>query len=78
MVAAYIPAMTGRRSIQIVSQQTPPIPLVGGRRTAAPAKELTRRGYRVAVLTSLAWGAGAVPHDTMSRRDDELLEHWRS
>jgi hypothetical protein len=74
MVAAYIPAMTGRRSILIVSQHAPPSP----RRTAARAKELTRRGYRVAVLTSLASGAGAVPHDTMSRRDDELLEHWRS
>lgn len=80
MVPAYIPRMAGPRSILILSQHAPPSPLVGGRRAAALAKELSRRGHRVTVLTSLASGSGPLPHAHSTVRSRDLLVtslNWR-
>jgi glycosyltransferase involved in cell wall biosynthesis len=68
------------RSILIVTQHAPPSPLVGARRPAALAKELSRRGYVVSVLTSLASGGGPVPHAAGTVRSRDLLTtrlNWR-
>jgi glycosyltransferase involved in cell wall biosynthesis len=68
------------RSILIVTQHAPPSPLVGARRPAALAKELSRRGHVVSVLTSLASGGGPVPHAAKTVRSRDLLTtrlNWR-
>jgi glycosyltransferase involved in cell wall biosynthesis len=68
------------RSILVVAQHAPPSPLVGARRAAALAKELGRRGHRVAVLTSLASGRGPVPGAARTVRSRDLLAsrlNWR-
>ena len=68
------------RSILVVAQHAPPSPLVGARRPAALAKELGRRGHRVAVLTSLASGRGPVAGAATTIRSRDLLStrlNWR-
>ena len=67
------------RSILIVAQHAPPSPLVGARRPAALAKELGRRGHRVAILTSLASGLGPVGGAAAIRSRDLLTTrlNWR-
>jgi glycosyltransferase involved in cell wall biosynthesis len=73
-----VPAVS--RSILVVAQHAPPSPLVGARRPAALAKELGRRGHRVAVLTSLASGRGPVAGACATIRSRDLLStrlNWR-
>ena len=68
------------RSILVVAQHAPPSPLVGARRPAALAKELGRRGHRVAVLTSLASGHGPIAGAATTIRSRDLLStrlNWR-
>jgi glycosyltransferase involved in cell wall biosynthesis len=68
------------RSLLVVAQHAPPSPLVGARRPAALAKQLTRLGHRVTVLTSLASGSGPVPGAALTVRSRDLLAtrlNWR-
>lgn len=52
--------MTGKRSVLLVAQIAPPSSLVAARRVAAQCKYLTRAGYDITVLTSVASGEGPI------------------
>lgn len=77
---SIVAAVSPSRTIAIVTQHSPPSSLVGARRPAALAKQLSRRGHRVAILTSVASGTGPVPHAAVTVRTRDLLAtplNWR-
>lgn len=65
------------RRILVVSYPYPPMPSVGGNRWLAMTKYLRRRGHRVDVLTTSAFGA--LPDDPqlgVHRCGDLMAAHW--
>jgi len=69
-----------RRSLLLVCHVTPPTTMSAARRAGALTKHLARLGHSVAVLTSVAWGSGAIPGAALTVRTRDLLSsrlNWR-